>query len=237
MTVFEVVRGLFITGTDTNVGKTQVAAALAAQFKQAGYAVKVRKPAATGCTRIDDHLVAADAQLLHIASDAQEPLETICPYLFEPAVSPARAARLLGKPLSLAMLHAACLNHLNGHDFCIVEGAGGFYSPIATDGLNADLAHLLQLPVVLVAPDRLGCINQILLNLHAITQYQLHCAAVVLNRFPQDDRHLQNNAEELQYYTSVPIINLAYDALLDTPPWQQFLNQFVAAHTAPSFWV
>lgn len=224
MTVAEVAQGLFITGTDTNVGKTQVAAAIAAQFKHAGYPIKVRKPVATGCSRINGRLVAADAQQLHIASETQELLESICPYTFETAVSPARAARLLGKPLSLSMLHAACVNHINSHDYCIVEGAGGFYSPIATDGLNADLARLLQCPVVLVAPDRLGCINQILLNLNAITQHQLRCAAIILNQFPQDDRHLQNNAAELQYHTSVPIISLTYDTQLNTLPWQQFLN-------------
>lgn len=56
-------------------------------------------------------------------------------------------------------------------------------------------------------------------------QHQLRCAAIILNQFPQDDRHLQNNAAELQYHTSVPIISLTYDAQLNTRPWQQFLNQ------------
>ena len=176
-------KGLFITGTDTNVGKTYIACALARALSTENIPVVPRKPVESGCTRDGNELIPADAQALKQAAGYAGDLGLVCPYRFEPAISPDRAARLAGTPLTTEQLKIACLNDTNPDtDFLLVEGAGGFYSPLCSDGLNADLAQALQLPILLVAEDRLGCLNQILLTTEAIVAKQLKIAAIILNQ-------------------------------------------------------
>jgi len=170
-------KGLFVTGTDTGVGKTQISAALVHHLVKAGYPIDVRKPAESACLKTRNGLTAQDALTLAQAAKSAS-TESICPYRFESAVSTARASELSGHSLLLGMLQHAC----HSEHFVIVEGAGGWYSPIAKDGLNADLAGLLRWPVLLVAADRLGCINHILLCLETMRQRKLTCVAVVLNQ-------------------------------------------------------
>lgn len=111
--------------------------------------------------------------------------------------------------LRLDTVKTQCTQNLGADDFLYVEGAGGFYSPLVEDGLNADLAATLALPVVLVANNRLGCISQILLCCEAIEKRQLKLAAVILN---QPDETVgdtaMNNEEDLKDYLSYPLFSL-----------------------------
>ena len=102
-------------------------------------------------------LLPEDAQLYFEAAQAKFSLEDICPYRFEPAISPQRAARLVNKHVYLSEVTNACFKKITSCDYLIVEGAGGFYSPLCEDGTNADLAKNLNLPICLVAHDQLGC--------------------------------------------------------------------------------
>lgn len=178
--------GLFVTGTDTGVGKTHVATALIGALTAAGRRVRARKPVESGCREGPGGLEAADALALHQAAGAWEAATRVCPLRYAHALAPDRAARLAGQRLSLARLRAACLDGASAGDgtITVVEGAGGFLSPLAEDGLNADLAVALGYPVLLVVADRLGCLNHALLTAEAVASRGLRLAAVALNALP-----------------------------------------------------
>ncbi|MFN3919633.1 MAG: dethiobiotin synthase [Methylohalobius sp.] len=197
------VSGLFITGTDTGVGKTFIGAALVRALKRSGLKVWVRKPVETGCVRTPSGLLPQDAQLLNRAAGDLEPLKTVCPYRFEAAVSPERAARLCGQALELELLVEAC--RPPGKGVMLVEGAGGFYSPIAAASLNADLAQALAFPVLVVAADRLGVIHQVLTTLEAVASRGLDSVGVVLNQIRRSDAPTMDNFEDLQRFSQAPI--------------------------------
>ncbi len=214
-------RGLFVTGTDTDVGKTWVSqnllqTALAALQKVArkngkkSAAEKVgdppllsaRKPVASGARRTPRGLWAADT--LALAEATGEPLQRITPYTFEPPISPAEAARQAGCDTSLEKLLAAC--RVPEVRWTLIEGAGGFYSPLGSDGcLNADLAEALGLPVLLVVGHKLGCINHTLLTLEAIERRGLQLAGVVLNDGPQPVENSPTPPELKRYLKEKPL--------------------------------
>ena len=173
-------KGIFTTATDTNVGKTWVGSQLVAELKRLKVDVQARKPIESGWPTKD--VSTTDAWKLAKAMDQTNALDVVCPNRFSAALSPDRAAMLEGETISLQKLHQDCLNGINKSDFLYVEGAGGFYSPICSDGLNADLALSLDLPILLVVEDRLGCINQALLNVEAIAKRGLNLKAIALNR-------------------------------------------------------
>lgn len=197
-------RGIFVTGTDTDVGKTFVATLLAKQLTTDGISVIPRKPIESGCQRKNGELLPVDAITLKSAANYVDDLSRVCPYRFEPSLSPVRAASMDKQKITIEQLSDAC-KHSSEDGFLLVEGAGGFYSPLAEDGLNADLADALQLPVLLVANDRLGCINQILLTVEAISRRGLKFAAVVLNAKEQQNNSKMNNAEDLRALINAPI--------------------------------
>ena len=201
-------RGVFVTGTDTDVGKTYVATLLAAQLVKNGTKIIPKKPVESGCQNKDGEFIPADASALKRAAAYNGDLSDVCAYRFEAALSPVRAAHLENQTITIEQLVQAC--KYTGDDFVLVEGAGGFYSPLASDGLNADLAEALQLPVLLVANDRLGCINQILLTVEAISNRGLQLAAVILNTKNQQTNSNMNNAEDLQRYIDTPIYTIAH---------------------------
>ena len=201
--------GFFISASDTGAGKTYVACQLAAALHQAGQRVAVRKPIESGCARVDDRLIAADARALGQAAGNWEAIETICPHPFEPALSPPRAARFSKRKIFLTDLLAACVAPEQA-DTLLVEGAGGWFAPLAEDALNADLAAALKLSVILVVPDRLGAINQALLAIHAVTHRGLHLAAVVLNQRDAEQPRGMNNYADLRLWTGAPILRLGY---------------------------
>jgi dethiobiotin synthetase len=198
--------GLFVTGTDTGVGKTQIAAALARLLSERGLIVRPRKPVESGCRQEGGRLVPEDARTLQAAARSDEALERICPYRLEPAVSPERAAALAGVRLSLDDVRTACLQGIAETDFLLVEGAGGFYSPLASDVINADLAAVLSLPVLLVTADRLGCIGHTLMAVEAIKRRSLTLAGVVLNRVENPGDPRMNNAADLSRWLGEPVI-------------------------------
>ena len=215
-------RGLFITGTDTEVGKTQIGAALAAvlsrELATCGRTLRVRKPVESAATRTSDGLLAADANTLKLAAGSTEPLASICRYPLAAVASPQRAAALEGKSYRLEQLHHACTASVASDDFLLVEGAGGLLSPLCEDGLNADLAQRLALPVLLVVADRLGCINHTLLTLEALAARQLAVQAVVLNRCQPLPAGVNSSATELAQHCPHRLIEMP--ASSSSPPWR-----------------
>ncbi len=201
--------GVFITGTDTGVGKTIFAGRLIEILEANGLRPAPRKPAESGCRQNDDGaLTPADATQLAKAMKHPPPLEQICGFRFAAAASPAYAAKLANTPMTADDLAAVCAKR--DDETLVVEGAGGLLSPLADKRSNADLIRQLGLPIFLVVADKLGCINHTLLSLMAADALGIETLAIILNRLPRaaDAADDTDNFQELQALTDVPIIRM-----------------------------
>jgi dethiobiotin synthetase len=189
------VRGLFVTGTDTEIGKTVVASALAAALAAAGAAVGAYKPVVTGLDDEPDDGKPRDHELL--AACAGMAPQDVAPYTFGPAVSPHLAAELAEVAID--------------PDKLIAVGVGGWLVPLTLDGfLVRDLVVALQLPVVVVARPGLGTINHTLLTLEAIRGAGLTVAGVVITPWPEDPTQMQrSNANTIAVLGDVAVTTLA----------------------------
>jgi len=176
-------RGLFITGTDTEVGKTYVAALIARALRAAGHRPGVYKPAASGCQQRQDTLVCDDAVALWEAAGRPGELERVCPQRFRAPLAPHLAARAEGKRLDPHLLLAGVDYWRARSDIVLVEGAGGLMSPLGERRYVAELAAELGSPLIVVARNALGTINHTLQTLIAAAAYRrpLPVAGVVLN--------------------------------------------------------
>jgi dethiobiotin synthetase len=174
-------RGIFITGTDTGVGKTYVAAGIAAVLRSHGVNVGVMKPAETGCRMRSGALIPADAIRLAKAAGAHDSLPLINPYRFRKPLAPSVAAELEGKNIRVSRLMHVYRTLLRRHDFMIIEGAGGIMVPLSHSYLYLDLATALGLPVLIVARPGLGTINHTLLTISALRERGLSIAGIVIN--------------------------------------------------------
>ncbi|MFK8027070.1 MAG: dethiobiotin synthase [Gammaproteobacteria bacterium] len=196
---------LFITGIDTGIGKTYVGRILVKALNKSGYSCVPRKPVESGCETSNDELIPEDALKYFHAANEKIPLEEICPYRYEPPISPERAIRLANEVVTVKDLVNRC-TPVNNPDYLFIEGAGGFYSPLCSDGLNADLAQKLKANMILVVKDRLGCINQALLNIEAIKNRKLKLLAVVLNQTREHEESSMDNLDDLRMRLSIPVI-------------------------------
>lgn len=166
---------VFVTGTDTGVGKTVVAAGLAAAFARGGADVGVMKPVATGAPR------SADALFLRSAAGSHDPLETINPVCLPAPLAPAVAARLARRPMDLARIMKAWRALSSTHECMIVEGIGGLLVPLKGRFTVADLARRMNLPLLIVARPTLGTLNHTALTVHAARAAGLTIAGIILN--------------------------------------------------------
>ncbi|MBA1262944.1 dethiobiotin synthase [Stutzerimonas stutzeri] len=193
----------FVTGTDTDVGKTTIAAGLLHAARQAGFSTAAAKPLASGCEMTPQGLRNGDALALLAECTLPMRYEAVNPFAFEPAIAPHLAAREAGIELSAARLAEPVRRMLALQaDFSLVEGAGGWRVPLAGRENLSDLALLLGLPVILVVGVRLGCINHALLSMEAIERDGLRLAGWVANIVDPQTSRLEENlatlAERLQ---------------------------------------
>jgi len=194
------VRGLFVTATDTGVGKTEVACALLGAARAAGVDAVGMKPAQSGATPGEP----SDAERLREASGRVEPLEAICPYALQAPLAPAVAARLEGREISLSRILEAAHALAARHAAVLVEGAGGLLVPLTERETFADLAAALGLPVLVVARAGLGTVNHTALTVEALRRRGLAIAGIVLNRTaPADDPSVPHNAGEIARLTGI----------------------------------
>ena len=205
-------KGLFVTGTNTDVGKTWVGTNIIRHLQARNVNVIPRKPIESGWPTNHNDEQLTDAYRLAEASNRIDDLASICPNRFVAALSPVRAARMENSPLTLDEIKNQCLQDLSVDDYLYLEGAGGFYSPLVEDGLNADLASSLALPIILIANNQLGCISQILLCCEAIERRQLTLAAIILNQVEASTGNTSmNNEEDLREYLNYPIFSLDHE--------------------------
>jgi dethiobiotin synthetase len=219
---------LFLTGTDTGVGKTRATTLLTAALRRSGIPAVAVKPFCSGDR--------SDIDLLREASDHVLTEEETTPVWLATPAAPSVAARLEGKSLSLAPLVTWFAKLAQTQSSILLEGAGGWLVPVSDSETLADLAVQLGLPVVVVVANRLGCINHTLLTLESIRSRGLHCPGIILNTIGEDgNTATRTNAAEISRHTRV---------LLEISPGQRDISAsaveaFVAAvnsttdHPAP----
>lgn len=212
--------GCFVTGTDTDVGKTLIAAALLHLCVQRGWRSVGMKPVAAGCTPDEDgQWRNADVEALLAAGNVPADLADINPYRFKEAIAPHLAARHEGLSIQPAVLHAAFQRLVRQADALVVEGAGGFMVPLSdgADGVDNEYSHGyglddfaagLQLPLVLVVGMRLGCLNHALLTQSALHARGLKLAGWVANCVEPDMRCFEENLATLQSRLSAPLLGV-----------------------------
>ncbi|MDP3847819.1 MAG: dethiobiotin synthase [Pseudomonas sp.] len=197
----------FIAGTDTDVGKTTVAAGLLRAARLAGMSTAAVKPVAAGCELTADGLRNSDA--LALLAECSEPLRyaEVNPFAFAPAIAPHLAASEVGVTLEVATLTAAVQAVLDRRaDFTLVEGAGGWRVPLNKSATLAQLPIALQLPVIVVVAVRLGCINHALLTVEAIERDGLRVAGWVANLLEPQMPRLEENIAALEARLNAPCL-------------------------------
>ncbi len=214
---------LFVTGTDTHVGKTFVTCGIVSKLRKNGTRVGVMKPVETGCwngtTRHPE-----DAAAIVKAAGCTVPLTTVCPYQFDAPVAPDVAARLEGVQIDPQLLRSTFEEIAGCHDVTLVEGAGGFLVPINERYLMADLVRDFNIPAVVVVASKLGAINHTLLTLEAAAARNITVRGYVLNHVSiSNDAATATNAELLSRCTDIPCLGeIAY-----TPPARNKSSQVV----------
>jgi dethiobiotin synthetase len=202
--------GLFITGTDTGVGKTLVGGAIADYFARRGRRVGVCKPIATGCVRRREGLVSEDAEFLAHHADARFGLDTICPQRFAEPLAPAIAAERAGQIIDWTAIDRAIQAMARESDVMLVEGIGGILVPLDRRHTVLDMAKWLGLAAVVVARPGLGTINHTLLSVAALRTANVKVAGVVINQYPPGTVPAaeETNPRAIERWGSVPVLCL-----------------------------
>ncbi len=177
-------KGVFVTGTDTDVGKTLIAGAIARSLRKDSRRVEVFKPAASGCRKDREGLISADAEFLAACADSRRSLAQITPVRFHSALAPNVAAEKESRPVDLSEIFRSYCRLEGNCDAVVVEGVGGLLCPIREDFWVIHFARLTGLPLVIVARPGLGTINHTLLTLHAADSMGIQVAGVIINRYP-----------------------------------------------------
>jgi dethiobiotin synthetase len=212
-------KGLFITGTDTGVGKTVIAAAVVRALVAQGHRVAVMKPVASGSDRTPEGLRNEDALTLMAASNVAAPYDRVNPYCFEPAISPHIAAEEACITVDTAHIRRNFDALAAAADLVVVEGAGGWLAPISPAASIRDLANTLALPVVLVVGIRLGCINHARLTKLAIeTSPQAKLAGWIANTIDRTMPRQKENLETLTRLLGEPPLAMVPALTAGAPP-------------------
>ncbi|MEI8209239.1 MAG: dethiobiotin synthase [Methylococcales bacterium] len=207
------IKSYFITGTDTDVGKTWATIALMRYFKQQGYSVVGMKPVAAGCrysSNVEHEggevLRNADALLMQANASIDVAYELVNPYAYSLPASPHIAG--VDDPVNLAKV-VSCFDTLKSlADIVLVEGVGGWYAPINQQEDISDLAKKLALPIILVVGIKLGCINHAKLSYQVIQQSGLECAGWIAACIDGDMLFLEENIETIKAALSVPLLGV-----------------------------
>ena len=213
------VKGLFVTGTDTGVGKTLFTCALLRAYVGAGFRAVGMKPVAAGATPDNGALVNEDVAAMTAASNVAAPAALVNPYCFEPPIAPHIAAARAGVTVEIERIASAYAGLAALADRVVVEGAGGFRVPLGPGADTADLARRLGLPVVLVVGVRLGCLNHAILTADAVRAAGLTLAGWVANHVDADMPYAGDNVEALRTRLPAPLVaSIPYTRVPDASP-------------------
>lgn len=197
----------FVTGTDTEVGKTVITAGLLKAFEAQGYTTLGLKPVAAGCETTEDGLRNEDALLLQHTSSEKVSYSVVNPVAFEPAIAPHIAAMAEQRLLTASSLEGFVRGALlKPAKVKLIEGAGGWFTPLSYRETLADLPRLLKVPVIMVVGMRLGCINHALLTAEAIRQSGLHLCGWVANCIDPEMLSYDENRDTLSHMLGAPLL-------------------------------
>ena len=204
-------KGYFITGTDTHIGKTFFACRYLKTLAEQGYSTAVLKPVSSGCIQTNAGLRNADALLLQAGASLQAPYEWINPFAFEPRISPNFAAEQIGQTLSVDRIVEGCqpllaLARSSKTDYVLIEGAGGWHCPLNEHETIADLAKALNFPIILVVGIRLGCLNHTLLTYQSLLNRKVEITGWVANVCVEDMHSIDENIHYLQERLDTPLL-------------------------------
>jgi dethiobiotin synthetase len=204
-----VTQGIFITGTDTGVGKTLIAGGLAACSRSGGSRVGVMKPVESGCRRTEQGLQPDDALFLKKMAASADDLEDIVPYRLEQPLTPSVAAALSGVAIDFEVIKEAYRRIAGKNDLVLVEGAGGLLAPITGHLTGVDLIRLLQIPVIVVARNALGTINHTLLTVEHARRSGLTVLGIILNHgSPTPDLSAETNPGIIAELSGLPLLGV-----------------------------
>jgi dethiobiotin synthetase len=199
--------GIFITGTDTEVGKTLIAAGLVVALQDQGVDIGVMKPLESGALSFESAPIPRDAFYLKEIAGVNDGLDLINPYCFKPPLAPGVAAEQEGVEVDLQRIKGAYEELKGRHQFMVVEGAGGLLVPIAKDTLLPELIKLLDLPLLVVARSSLGTINHTLLTLSYCQQEGLDVVGLIISKStPEADLSEEKNPAIIKQFSGVPLL-------------------------------
>lgn len=203
--------GIFITGTDTDVGKTTVAAGLAGALKNMGYSVGVMKPVQSGAGMKNGRLYSQDAEMMTRAVDSKDEENLVCPVLLREPLAPGVAAGIEGKTVDIELIKNAYAELERRHDLVIVEGAGGIAVPLKDKFLVSDLIAYLGLPAIIVARAGLGTINHTFLTIEHARKCGIAIIGVIINNY-RGGMAEETNPKVISELTGIPVIGvIPYD--------------------------
>lgn len=189
-------KAIFITGTDTGVGKSIASAVIAMLLKRKGHSVGVMKPVTSGCIERDGKLVSEDAELLCFAAGTEVTSDS-APYLLKAPLAPSLAASMEGVRIDFQVIRDAYQRLADQYDYLIVEGAGGLMVPVSGGMLISDLALFLGLPIAVIARPGLGTVNHTLLTTFSAKNLGLTVKGVIVNRFPANPGDAEKHAPHM----------------------------------------
>jgi dethiobiotin synthetase len=220
-------RGLFITATDTGVGKTFVSALLIKALHERGVDAGYLKPLATGAAGTDDHPICEDVEFVRSYAGVSGSTYDLCPILLQHPLSPYAAARMQGIEVDLDKVMAAFAQTSRRHDFLVVEGVGGLLVPLTRQCTMLDLVKMLALPVLVVCRPGLGTINHSLLTLYALKSAGASIRGFVTNGEANPaDPSITSNPEIIQEFSEIPFLgHIPYCPNLGShfPRWTDYL--------------
>lgn len=205
-------KGIFVTGTDTGVGKTYISCLIAKELKKHNIDTGVMKPVETGCAKRGGILVPSDGLLLKSSASTIDPLELIVPYRFRAPLAPLVAGKIERKKIELKKIFDSLRILSKKHDFLLVEGAGGLLVPLTQSYTYLDFIIDTGLEVVLVAGNKLGVINHTMLTIECLKKHGINPVAIVLNNFsPKNTPAKKTNFSALKSLIgSIPLFNVTY---------------------------
>ncbi|MGB8451870.1 MAG: dethiobiotin synthase [Anaerocolumna sp.] len=212
-------KGIFITGTGTDVGKTYVTGLLLKKMIEAGMDSTYYKAAVSGNVR-DKNGKLIPGDIAHVAgiADIKEPLENMVPYIYENAVSPHLASRLEGNPVCMDVVKEYYERLAGRHDYIVMEGSGGILCPICFDEKEIWLEDIIKefhLPSLIIAEAGLGTINNVILTAHYMNQKKLPVKGIILNHFHEGNIMEEDNLKMIEFKTGIPVIACVKDNAQD----------------------